>query len=586
MLLVSISWLVSCEEYLDKTPDADVTDIDVFGTYQSFQGFADVMYGCIFDQNHFAWTCGAENGDHTIAFAWWNSAKKFAEGNYWLFFNNWQTNYWVNNQWTPGLFGSQAGVYIDGWKGMRIANLCLQKLPMLVGTDEEKDLIAGQAYFFRALLHWEIALRWGGIPYADTVYKATDDLKFPRPNFQETVERIVKDFDRAAELLPVDWDDTQVGSRRPGLNTGRATKGAALAYKARALLFAGSPLMVAESGGDYAFDEEYMKRSANAAYEVIKLADKGIYELVPFEDYWKLFASKDCSVPWTTETIFGKITDQTNGSNDICGSNVFISGLGRIYAPAKYGGVQNWTEQPVQNLIDEFETVNGLPINDPVSGYDPMNPWNGRDPRLRESVYIDRDMVGYDPGTKVEMFKGGVDRAVASIITCYYVKKFWPIGVNKFDQEWTGFNYFTPMMRLADVYLMYAEAVNEFAGPFGSAEGASLTAADALNRVRNRANMPDIASKFLDKDSFRERVRNERSVELCFEGSRWNDMRRWYIAHLPESKTQYTLEFDKDHTYFNKVVVFNRIFDQKHYWMPFPKTQTELYPAWSQNPGW
>jgi hypothetical protein len=75
-------------------------------------------------------------------------------------------------------------------------------------------------------------------------------------------------------------------------------------------------------------------------------------------------------------------------------------------------------------------------------------------------------------------------------------------------------------------------------------------------------------------------------VELCFEGSRWNDMRRWYIAHLPENKVQYDLVFDKNHTFFNRVVVFNRVFEQKHYWMPFYKQQTQLYPEWPQNPGW
>jgi hypothetical protein len=215
-----------------------------------------------------------------------------------------------------------------------------------------------------------------------------------------------------------------------------------------------------------------------------------------------------------------------------------------------------------------------------------MDPWSNRDPRLRASVYVDGDKVGNAPETRIEMYNGGADREVTSMITCYYVKKFWPHGVNKFDQEWSGFAYFTPLMRLADVYLMYAEAVNEADGPTGSASGSNLTALEAVNIVRNRANMPDVPAKFHNKDGLRERIRNERSVEFCFEGHRWNDMRRWYIAHLPEHKVQYTLDFDENHTYFNRVVVMNRIFDQKHYWLPFPRTQTELYPAWSQNPGW
>ncbi len=584
--------LMSCEEYLDRTPDADITDKDVFGTYESFQGYADVMYGCVIDPNHFAWTAGAENGDHTIAFAWWNTARKFAEGNYWSLVNpGWQTNYNTFNEWTPGIFGSHGGIYIDSWQGLRIANICLDKISLMNGTEEQKRLIMGQAYFFRAFFHWQIALRWGGIPYVDKVFSATDDLKIPRLNFQETVDHIAADFDSAAALLPEDWDKTDVGSQRAGYNTGRATKGAAYAYKARALLYAGSPLMVRESGGNYEFDTDYLERAASAAWEVIKLADKGVYGLTPWEDYLNMFASKDCSVPWTEETIFGRITPPTGagyviGGSQACGSGVFIYGLGRIYAPTRYGGVQNWTEQPVQNLVDEFETIHGLPIGDPASGYDPMDPWNNRDPRLRASIYVDGDMVGTAPETKIELYNGGVDREIESIITCYYVKKFWPKGVNKFDQEWSGFAYLTPLMRLADVYLIYAEAVNEVQGPNGVADGAGLTALEAVNRVRTRAGMPNIPAKFQNQDDLRDRIRNERSVELCFEGSRWNDLRRWHTAHLEENKVQYTLDFDQDHTYFNRVVVFNRIFEEKHYWLPFPKEQTELYPAFPQNPGW
>jgi hypothetical protein len=464
--------------------------------------------------------------------------------------------------------------------------MCIEKAPGLNGTQEEKDLLAGQGYFFRALLHWEIIIRWGGIPYIDKVYTATDDLMLPRLTFQECVERMVEDLDKAAELLPLDWDDTETGKKREGFNTGSATKGAALAYKARALLYAGSPLMVADAGGAYVFDLEYMRRAASAAWEVIKLADQGVYALTPFEDCILMYATKECSTPWTDEVIFARIANNWwTRWTFACGPAELKWRLGRIHCPGKYGGGTNWIETPTQNLVDMFETIDGLPIDDPASIYDPMDPWSNRDPRFRANIYVDGDQVASSPESTVEFFQGGSDWK-ETIVTCYYAKKYWPEGANKWDLETSGYGMQTPLMRLADIYLIYAEAMNEAEGPEGVATGANLSALEAVNIVRRRAGQPDIPAKFHNQDDLRERIRTERSVELCFEGHRWHDMRRWYIAHEQENLPVYSLEFDKDYTFFNRVVVLTRVFEQKHYWLPFPRTQTQIYPTWPQNPGW
>ncbi|MEX0986102.1 MAG: RagB/SusD family nutrient uptake outer membrane protein [Bacteroidales bacterium] len=582
----------SCESYLDKTPDADISEKDVFSTYENFQGFADGLYACIVDPNSFALTTGSENGDESIAVQGWASARKFAEGNYWdVIFNNWQSNCW--NEVNPTVFGATgkpAGIWPFGWKGIRLANQCLENLQLLQGTQEQADLIEGQAYFFRAYLHWEIAVRWGGIPYADKVFAADENLDMPRLTFQETVERIVEDLDRAAELLPENWDMTSVGSSRTGFNMGRATKGAALAYKAKTLLFAGSPLMVHDAGGAYQFDTDYMVRAANAAWEVIKLADNGVYDLVPFEEYEELFARMDGTTPWTTETIWANVPNKSSSYNNGIGTpyGVGMMGnrLGRLYTPARFGG-NDICETPVQDLVDKYEMSNGLHIDEPGSGYDPMDPWSNRDPRFRQFIYVDGDMAGVSPQTQLQLFEGGIDKNEPGVLTSYINHKYWPKGVNKIDQLWSQFTYATPLMRLADVYLIYAEAVNEAFGPTGTAEGASLTAVEAVNIVRSRSLMPGVPAQYAgSQDAFREKIRNERSVELCFEGSRWNDMRRWYIAHLPEYKVQHDLVFDQGHTSFTKVVIFNRVFEQRHYWLPFYKTQVQLYSGWPQNPGW
>lgn len=570
--------LAGCDSYLEKTPDADVTEEDIFRNYKTFQGYIDQCYTYLVDYNSHALTTGAENGDHSTAFQGWASANKYTQGRYWDFMSVMHSNYWSNA--VDGIAENDSGIWPDGWRGIRAANMALEKLGMLVAADEEISLIEGQAYFFRAYMHWEVAKRWGGLPYVDQVFGPTDDNQLPRLTFQETVERIVEDLDMAASLLPNDWDDTQVGGLVSGFNAGRATKGAAIAFKAEALMWAGSPLGVGSSGGAYDYDADYMMRAAQAAAEVIKMANAGVYVLVPFSSIQDNFAKMDGTWPWTTETIFQKVTT-------ISGSGLQNNRHGRLYTTARFGG-NGICETATQNLVDMYEMAStGLPYDDPESGYNENQPWDGRDPRFREFLLVDGDLAGLGDDTKVEMFEEGVDKKDAGVLTSYMVRKFWPRGCNKYDALWSQFRNVTPHMRLAEIYLIYAEAVNEAMGPAGTAGGLSLTAVDAVNVVRDRAGMPVVHSKFIgDKESFRARIWNERSVELCFEGPRGNDIRRWYIGHLPETKVLYDLEFDKEYTYFNRVIRVTRIFDQKHYWMPFPRAQTEIYDGFFQNPGW
>jgi len=575
---------VACEDYLEKTPDADLTEDDIFNNYAGAQGFLDRCYNYMIDLNSHALTTGSENGDHSVAFEGWSSANKFWTGNYWEFLDRQHSNYWTNDV-EPYTETEEegSGIWVGGWRGIRVANIVLEKLPLLTGaTTEQKKVIEGQAYFFRAYFHWEIITRWGGVPYVNVVFGPEDDMKWERPTFNACVDSIVSDMDKAAELLPKNWDQTPADIDLSGIrgsNYGRATKGAALAYKAKALLYAGSPLMNGVSTGKYAYDEQYLEKAALAFADFLELVDEGYYDLVPWEDMQSVFARKDGEVPWTKETIFQKIT---SGSGD----GLQTSRHGRLYTPARFGG-NGICETPTQNLVDLYEMVaTGLPISDPASGYNENNPWNGRDPRFDEFILTDGDLAGYDIKTKVEFYVGGVDD-IPNNVTSYMTRKYWPRGVNSIDKDWSGFKYATPMIRLADVYLMYAEAVNELYGPTGTAGSSGLTAIDAVNKVRQRAGMLGVNAKYTgSKELFRERIWNERAVELCFEGARWMDIRRWYVAHENEYKKVVDLVFDQNHTSFKRVELSPRIFDLKHYWMPFPVEQTQLYPEWTQNPGW
>jgi hypothetical protein len=326
-----------------------------------------------------------------------------------------------------------------------------------------------------------------------------------------------------------------------------------------------------------------MKRAAAAAWDMIQLADQGYYSLVPFSNYQDNFCKNDGTYPWTTETIFMKMewTAATRGE-------AFLgTKLGRVYTPSRMLGNSS-CEGVNQLYVDKFEMADGSRYQ---TAYDTDNVrrWDDRDPRFRMSIGTDRYKWGLAAQTVLRLWNTPAtsDKTTDRIPTCYIVKKYWPLGANAFDRIYTNALFRTPLMRLADVYLIYAEAVNEAYGPDGSVPGASLTAVGAVNKIRQRAGMPDVTAAATGYDSFRDLVRNERNVELCFEGHYWDDIRRWYIAHLPENKEIVDLIFDQNWTTFERRTILTRVFDDpKHYWMPIQNSQTQIYKEFYQNPGW
>ena len=630
ILIISLM-ATSCEDFLAKSDLASVPESDVFGTFKHFQGYVANMYNYVFDYQNLA-----NNGD----IMWPNFEETVSDGSYYAEWKMEVGSYLIdvtNDNQNPIRFTTRidaAGITSTNfyarrsmwdmpWYCIRMANIALEKFPLLQeATQAEKDVILGQAYYFRAYSYFDLVKTWGGVPYLTTVLKPNDNMKFSRLNVLECYDKIVADFDSAAKYLPVNWDTHPAGKSTVGYNLRLATKGAALAYKAKALLYAGSPRETGTMTGTYQYNTDYCKKAADAAWEVINLTDplatdpgKKVYNLLPWTSYTQNFWNRDYSPHGEKggdkELIFETALDaklNTAPMSTTNGANILM-----LLSISQYNGYAS----PTLNLAQKFEMQDGTKAPAVgTSGYDPTN-WTDRDPRMHAAMICDRDSVIFGAtlppdNNRFAAFynsptlgrdRNGPGQTAGFSESGFGFKKFITLRYNNYDDKKNSaimnkFRFIIPNLRLAEVYLLFAEAANEAYGPSSAVPGTTMSAADAVNVVRNRVKfqngdpMPNVRSEFLtDKETFRKRIYNERSVELCFEGHRFFDVRRWYIGHLAEYdgipvKDQQKIDFDKNHTSFTPALIRPIIFNLKDYWLPFPTDQVTLYDGFYQNPGW
>ncbi len=583
--LIILAWSTSCEDYLDKAPESSITEDHIFTNFVSYQGFVEEMYYCITDWDK----AGAWNqhlfADETIR----NTPWAFDNGNYW------EQHQLFNNTVASASSGDcrRKRIWQLCWEGIRKANLALNKLNLLTNaTDEEKDVIKGQALFFRGYFHFELMRWWGGMPYIDTLLTATQDLKLPRLKFQEAAKLAAKDLKEASEYLPLDWDYTQVGQRTLGNNEERIGKIHALGFCGVSLLYAASPMMNEEVTGQSVYDAELCKQAASVFGEILKICDQTKrYQLLPFNKWEENFWVIGLNIP-------------SGGTERIMKAPHYIPTRVRwstvpYRVCSELGGV-NYPEVPTHNYTKNYAMANGLPIYDPESGYDPNYPWKDREPRFYKDIIVDGDMVvlgsvpaGNERDKYIELFNGGRHRAGhEGSVTGYFFKRYAPIGSNKFDNQWGYLQAYVPFLRLADIYMYYAEAVLHGYGSAHSKDpGYEMTAFEAVNVIRNRAQLPDLPDRYIQsKDVFMEEIIRERAVEFAFNVHRFCDLRRWNLNWHPKYKQKTAINFDRDAdgkpVNVEEVVLITRVAEKKHNWLPIQSDFTRLYPDFPQNPGW
>lgn len=450
-------------------------------------------------------------------------------------------------QLAPENLGSAGVIWGRSYRSIRECNYALSILPGLTMSQGHKTRLEGELKFIRAYRYHDLIRNYGKVVLmGDRVVGLTDNLQdpalFTRASIKDGIDYAVAQLDDAAAKLPLNNDGTW--------ELGRATRGAALALKARLLLYAASPLY---NTGTWA-------AAATAAQAVIALNKYGIYA----GGYRNMFLVNE-----TNEVIFERLF--TKNANHVH--------LEIANGPNGYGG---WAgNSPLQNLVDDYEMTSGKPITDPTSGYDQNEPYANRDPRFYATIlfngapYRERNIETFVPGGKDS--RDGIDNWNTTK-TGYYLKKYMN-DAYPLQNPW-GNAGFQPWIyiRYAEVLLNFAEAANEAVGPDAVPAGATMSARQAVNMIRKRVgvNMPDVIAS--SQSDMREAIRRERRIELAFEEHRFYDVRRWKIADVTENKPAAGVTITKTatgFTYTPKVALDGRRFETKHYWLPIPRSEIQ-----------
>jgi hypothetical protein len=656
LLIAGCAALTSCTDWLEKDPEAIVAEDEAFKNYRNFQGYIEEIYNLIPDKEKInyctAWNFGDDAVHNTEGYA--HMDHQVDLGNY----RNWYTNTqcWLN--------GDRSSLWKNSWYCIRKCNMGIENIKSLVGTDEERDLLLGQMYFFRAWWHFELMCYFGGLPYIDQAFEASNIPELPRLSFQECADRCAEDFERAYNLLPLDaqgWDETLAGMQTSGKNDLRVNKFMALCYLGKCYLWAGSPLMkemekaktggvpqllgASSNGKTYDYDVAYCKKAAEAFGKALDMVTKGqvTYKLAEYKysdiynhvrdenaetNYSDIFytVKQNWNMPGTTEAIFRGVYPGANSANWNCA---------KIFGPKVEGLVAHdkIIHHPTANVIDQYGMSNGEPIYlvengeykiNPEAHWDPEHPYKDRDPRFYHDIVFDgfHYVLSTDALTSTQkkheycsLYTGGAMRGVADgSSTGYFIQKLVPHQCNEGDKwyDWDyAFQSYLPYMRLAEIYLMYAEARAAFANDKADLNArdycSTLSAVDCINALRDRVNSPDypmehVVARFIENPKlFMDEVRRERAVELSFEGFRWCDLQRWLLLTEPPYTVKYSHEFErleadtwfKDHDpkdarvgNFHKEELITRRLESKHYWFPLPDKDIYLYEGFAQNPGW
>lgn len=478
-----------------------------------------------------------------------------------------------SSMWTTCYEGiSECNLYLDKFTGLTFPELALNE-------DYQAQMNRYNNYpyevrFLRAYFYFNLVRQYGDVPFTDHVLTAAESNTLTRRPAQEIFDYIISECEEIENLIVEDYSKLDVPIPGKPVEGGRANKRTVLALKARAALYAASPLF------NPANDKELWKRAAIANKNLIDdCVANGMTLMSNYSSLWSVDNYKD-----TKEIIFCR---RANRENSTMETNNFPAGL----AGSKGGNC------PTQTLVDAYEMQEtGLRWDEQGSGYQADMPYEGRDPRFAMTIARNGE-TGWPEWNEepLETFQNGANGQpnTGGTPTGYYLKKYCQKDIDlrdNSDKKTAWHTWIT--FRLGEFYLNYAEALFKYLELEGKEKAAysvtddfTMTANEAVNKTRQRVKVKDFPSD-MNNAAWWTKYKNERMVELAFEGHRFWDVRRWKEAeeHFTSIDEMKITNNNGSFTYTR--VPVSRKWENKMYLFPIPRTEIMKNPSLTQNPGW
>lgn len=582
LALISLSYISCSDDFLNQPPLDRLTDEDVWKDKALMDAYLFKIYDNMpWDYLKDFW--GAGFGAHRDALT------DLARSTY-----SWTS---ANNTFRPGIWGTTNNYWpLDYWGYDNIwkINYSLENIHAVeagVLTEEEQNARLGELYFLRAYSYFALVKRFGGVPIIleaqDPKTTPQEELWPARNTEQEVYDQVLADAQMAFQLMPDRW----------GAEKGRAPKWAAKALESRAALYAGS---IAKYGTEQAqglvgipngLANNYFQIALDAASKLINDGGYSLFEQYPdpAQNYYHLFVDET-----EEETIYAKIwlPYEKGHSYDLHNT------------PFSYRVDWGSSMSPTKQLLDSYEMIDtGMLPNESGSGYDPNNPFENRDPRMKGTLLTNNDMfqgspvetwyatesggnLDYGKGTGVG--KDGIGIHPDATKTGFYVRKYLMDGTTPpyIKQYYSGQD--CVLFRLGEAYLNAAEAAIEL--------GQEATARTYIEPIRRRAGLQhNLTLDTYSGDELRDRIRNERKIEMAFEDHRYWDVRRWRIAEdvlsiqVEGIKTLRHLDGSGNATFSYEVFqaeTEKMNFYPEQYYLPIGQGRINNNPKLVENPGY
>lgn len=532
---------VSCKKVLDLQPTGSFSTNNVWSDPALVQVFVNQIYKesvFAFKDGGFGW--GSQTDELYSNFNWC-SENTYAMGQSTP--DNQKSSFPLN-------YSSTLNYWTTLYSTIQKTNQFFQNVGMAdtVGHGAQLNNLKGEVHFLRALCYFELLKRFGGVPLITKVYNANDKtFNETRATWDQTRDFILTEIAAAVAALPKTYTDNS--------NLGKATQGAALALKSRLLLYAASPYFNTTN------DMARWQAAADAAKAVIDLGTYSLYANAA--TYNTIFTDN-----FNSEVIFSRVFSSTVQEDR-------YNTLYRDLSPNGYNGYSAYNV--LEQMVENFDMADGTPF---VWGSPTANPYLNRDPRFYADILYNGAPF---QNRNAQFYEGGLDSKTSTLSpwnaskTGYTIRKMIDPSYNFNIQPYSSCQWVA--FRLSEIYLNYAEAEAEL--------GNSNLALTYVNKIRQRVGMPDISGSGA---ALINSIRHERRIELCFEGHRYFDIRRWGMADIG-SKDALGITITPTSS-ANTAFTYKVITTQKRVWLPafyyypIPRKELQINTALKQNPGY